>query len=126
MDITNAAPNNIFDTIKLEYDFTGNVTFVKTLYKSFDTVGGYGVDLIGELTNNNSTLNLKPYDLSSIYVEDSIFITQGSGTLTGFTQTITQFEKPPVPGPLPLLGAGAAFGFSRRLRRRTLQARFLR
>lgn len=30
---------------------------------------------------------------------------------------------PPVPGPLPLLGAGAAFGWSRRLRKRCLQAR---
>ena len=35
-----------------------------------------------------------------------------------WTQTITQTPLAPVPGPLPLLGAGAAFGFSRKLRRR--------
>lgn len=29
-----------------------------------------------------------------------------------------QVTTNPVPGPLPVLGAGAAFGFSRRLRRR--------
>lgn len=35
--------------------------------------------------------------------------------------TISNFSAPgsaPVPGPLPLLGVGAAFGYSRRLRRR--------
>jgi len=41
--------------------------------------------------------------------------------------TISNFSAPdsapaPVPGPLPLFGAGAAFGFSRRLRRRTTLA----
>ena len=35
-----------------------------------------------------------------------------------WTQVITQTAIPPVPGPLPILGAGAAFGFSRKLRRR--------
>lgn len=34
------------------------------------------------------------------------------------TLTITNFNAPPVPGPLPVLGAAAAFGWSRRLRRR--------
>jgi hypothetical protein len=37
--------------------------------------------------------------------------------LDSFKNTYTQ----PVPGPLPLLGAGTAFGFSRRLRRRVRQ-----
>ncbi len=45
-----------------------------------------------------------------------------------FNDTITQMnpQAPPtdsVPGPLPVLGAGAAFGFSRRLRRRLRQAK---
>lgn len=35
-----------------------------------------------------------------------------------WTQVITQTAIPAVPGPLPILGAGAAFGFSRKLRRR--------
>lgn len=39
-------------------------------------------------------------------------ITNGQ-SLTGITDTVTQ-----TPGPLPLLGAGAAFGFSRKLRNR--------
>jgi hypothetical protein len=50
-------------------------------------------------------------------------LTTSSGTLgtwtlasTGDTISVKVFN--PVPGPLPLLGAGAAFGFSRRLRQR--------
>ena len=47
----------------------------------------------------------------------------GSWTLDGTGDTIQAFLGPPsppsaVPGPLPLLGAGAAFGWSRRLRKR--------
>ena len=39
----------------------------------------------------------------------------GTWTLTGSGDTISVNV---VPGPLPVLGAGAAFGFSRKLRRR--------
>ncbi len=45
----------------------------------------------------------------------------GTWTLNGTSETIQVFLGPPdaaVPGPLPLLGAGAAFGWSRRLRKR--------
>jgi hypothetical protein len=50
----------------------------------------------------------------------------GTWTLssTGDTiQVIVGNPPAPVPGPLPLLGAGAAFGFSRRLRRRVSLSR---
>jgi hypothetical protein len=46
----------------------------------------------------------------------------GTWSLTGTSETIQVFIGNPasaaVPGPLPLLGAGAAFGWSRRLRKR--------
>lgn len=38
--------------------------------------------------------------------------------LTGWTLNLQGSDPTPVPGPLPLLGAGAAFGWSRRLRKR--------
>ena len=41
-----------------------------------------------------------------------------AGKVTSFDQTVTQSVFSEVPGPLPLLGAGAAFGFSRRIRSR--------
>ena len=48
------------------------------------------------------------------------------GSINSFQNSYRQQELTPkedVPGPLPLLGAGAAFGFSRRLRSRVLAAR---
>jgi hypothetical protein len=53
----------------------------------------------------------------------SLGLTTSSGTLGTWTlantgDTISVKVSNPVPGPLPVLGAGAAFGFSRRLRRR--------
>lgn len=44
------------------------------------------------------------------------------GGPTGFQAQFNGSYTPAVPGPLPLLGAGAAFGFSRRLRRRLRQS----
>jgi len=38
--------------------------------------------------------------------------------LTSFTNTFQQETIPPVPGPLPIMGAGLALGFSRKLRGR--------
>lgn len=43
------------------------------------------------------------------------FSTPSPGALTSFTNTFRQRQ---VPGPLPLMGAGMAFGFSRKLRSR--------
>ena len=63
--------------------------------------------------------------LKKISVVDTYKVTTGS--VNSFQNSYTQIESfaPPdeVPGPLPLLGAGAAFGFSRRLRNRVLAAR---
>ena len=44
--------------------------------------------------------------------------TIGTWTVNGTGDTIKVNVGNPVPGPLPLLGAATAFGFSRRLRRR--------
>ncbi|MDM7954171.1 MAG: hypothetical protein QUV07_13285 [Cyanobium sp. CZS 25K] len=58
-------------------------------------------------------------------VTEAIFtstITVTGGVAQTFTNDLTQrIIGDPVPGPLPILGAGAAFGFSRKLRRRIKQ-----
>jgi hypothetical protein len=61
--------------------------------------------------------------LKTISVRDEYLVTMGS--INSFQNSFTQLPggNPQVPGPLPLLGAGAAFGFSRRLRTRVLAAR---
>lgn len=64
-------------------------------------------------------------DLKAITVKNEYIVTMGS--INSFQNSFTQIEvnqpPPTVPGPLPLLGAGAAFGFSRRLRTRVLAGR---
>jgi hypothetical protein len=63
-------------------------------------------------------------DLKMISVKNEYLVTTGS--VNSFQNSFTQILREPkeqVPGPLPLLGAGAAFGFSRRLRTRVLAAR---
>jgi hypothetical protein len=62
--------------------------------------------------------------LKTISVRDEYFVTMGS--INSFQNSFTQVDggdPEEVPSPLPLLGAGAAFGFSRRLRTRVLAAR---
>ncbi|MFN7900578.1 MAG: hypothetical protein ACK5N0_13110 [Synechococcaceae cyanobacterium] len=46
-----------------------------------------------------------------------------AGTVASNTRILyNEFTQAPVPGPLPLVGAGVAFGFSRKIRRRALKA----
>jgi MYXO-CTERM domain-containing protein len=71
--------------------------------------GGFGA-------NGNKTYSPK---IASDTFTSTLTVT--SGVIQSVTSTVNVVPAPPsskVPGPLPLLGAGAAFGFSRRLRQR--------
>jgi hypothetical protein len=78
------------------------------------------------LTSNNAS---PPIPADSMFMTNtqsinvtSSFYTNGSTTFNSISQKFTQrMDSQGVPGPLPLLGAGAAFGFSRRLRNRIKQ-----
>jgi hypothetical protein len=60
-----------------------------------------------------------------ITVKDTYMVSMGSinSIQNSFSQKPVFGDPEAVPGPLPLLGAGAAFGFSRRLRTRVLATR---
>lgn len=74
------------------------------------------------LTSTNGA-NVGPASLfgTTISVKNTFFTTGTNATLDAIVNNYTQTDN--VPGPLPLLGAGAAFGFSRRLRSRIKRAR---
>lgn len=101
-------------------------------FKKFQTSSTtFGTDITKTLSDGTNTLtstngSTSPeftYNpISALPISFSSTITVNSGVLTGFTDTITQAEVPPVPGPLPLLGAAAAFKVSRQLRKRAKQA----
>jgi hypothetical protein len=48
----------------------------------------------------------------------STTLTPSAGVIDQFTSRYIQSDPTAVPGPLPILGIGAAFGFSRKLRKR--------
>jgi hypothetical protein len=62
----------------------------------------------------------KQPQVTAIVFKDVVAHSASGGNFTGFTDYIqlTKYETPPTPGPLPILGAAAAFSFSRQLRRR--------
>lgn len=117
VDIANTAPNNIFDSISLSHTGSGAFSISKIVYDKDSLLGG--LQLGNSLTANHSTLNLLLYDLRSIFAIGQYSILTGQGMITDISQTITEFHTQPVPGPLPLMGAEALFGFSRRLRQRS-------
>jgi hypothetical protein len=58
-----------------------------------------------------------PISGTFINVTDSWDLDPNTGTIMAISNTYTQLQQE-VPGPLPILGIGAAFGFSRKLRKR--------
>jgi len=126
------APGYVFNTVGLDSDkqelsnqVGGTTTVVKTMLPDY-------INTPLESNNgDNAGSAFFQSDYTSIAVTDEYSVTAGtSGTIVldrfvnSYTQRFT-FIPPDteVPGPLPLLGAGAAFGFSRRLRNRVLAAR---
>lgn len=103
-----------FNTVELSVDaVAGTPTVTKSIYGD----AGF-TQLLQQITvsgNATSGYFALPSDYTTLYVRDSYVLKDGD-ILDNFQNNFTQ-----VPGPLPLLGAGTAFGFSRRLRRRVRQ-----
>jgi hypothetical protein len=126
------APNNINNTSGVyQYSVTSSVGAFTDYRLDFDTqLGSTSAvtkeifsdssfsNLIGTVNENELTI-LKPLtnqSLTTIWVRDT-YSAQSGDVLDTVTNTFQ------TPGPLPILGAGAAFGFSRKLRGRIKAAR---
>ena len=102
-----------FIAVQLDSDFDlnpGSVT--KTLWADKD----FSIPILTAsplVSTDGSNTGLVPIlnPTANIYVKDSYTVGAG-GQLDNYTNTFQ------TPGPLPILGAGAAFGFSRKLRSR--------
>jgi hypothetical protein len=70
--------------------------------------------VLGQIFSSSATFNGKSLASEGFTATGLV----GTWTIVGTSESINVFIGPPVPGPLPLLGAGAAFGWSRRLRKR--------
>ena len=104
-------PGWVFDTVQLDSTVAVNPTSpgVTSVIKEIRS---------GPLLNSINGAQVGPIPLAgvtSLSVRDTWSVAQGD-VLTNVKDTFTQASE--VPGPLPLLGAAAAFGWSRKLRSR--------
>jgi hypothetical protein len=114
--VTRVAPPNIFKS------YSGNITGDNgtswALSIAATNAPGSPSSTAGYPTLGQSattpTVNYNPNTISSTFTNTLIANQNGLG-VTQFSNRLNQA----VPGPLPLLGAGAALGFSRKLRART-------
>jgi len=113
-------------------DAVGSLNYTLTIIGSSSTFKSVGVDS-AHTGSGNSVKKTIPPSVSITTTDGSVAISPLSGTfvdvtdayrvtntggLNSFSNGFTQTSNLPVPGPLPLIGLGAAFGFSRRLRNR--------
>lgn len=108
-----------FSTSALASSF-GSGAFTKTLQALIPAAGT--ATGVATSANNQTTTpvgNLSPAVTSYDFLTS---ITVNEIEIKTYQDRVDQARIPGVPGPLPLLGAGAAFGFSRKLRRRVQAA----
>jgi hypothetical protein len=90
---------------------------------TFNLTGAAGTAAATYVPVNTAVGQTKTYS-NTTTVSDAFTAGVGvtQGTITQFTQSFNFADTPPpttsVPGPLPLVGAGIAFGYSRKLRKR--------
>jgi hypothetical protein len=115
---SNSGQPFIAGLIDSDFDF-GTGTVRKQVWAvdgSGNIVGGTIFDATSTNGSPSGLIGFSDTTQTTIYVTDSYNVDAGS-QLDNFTNTFQ------TPGPLPILGAGAAFGFSRKLRGRIKAAR---
>ena len=117
------APSNLFTFLDYGLVITGPpVGQVPPMFKVKTTSTDLPMIMADEL--HPVVVDVFDPDLKTTRIRNDYMVTEGSINSLQNSFTQTEGKQPPeVPGPLPLLGAGAAFGFSRRLRTRVLAAR---
>ena len=107
------------------YSVTGIPTTLAGVSQYFGIDPGYtpGTSITSTATFNAKTLSEIGFTTTGLLGTWTLQPKDGSDPYTAFDTIQVVIGAPPspstaVPGPLPLLGAGAAFGWSRRLRKR--------
>ncbi len=103
-----------------QVSFDWNFSAPQAYYDGFGYLLNGNFNFLTDSSGSGSTqFNVLAGD---IFGFGAITVYHFSGPVGPGNATISNFSAPvpgaPVPGPLPLLGVGAAFGYSRRLRRR--------
>jgi len=113
---TISGPTSFNGTVDAQASNVSGITTAVVGFGAFfgiDSNYNYGTPIVSSATFNGQTLASLGFTTSGLI---------GTWSITGTSETIqVHLGNPPaaaVPGPLPLLGIGAAFGWSRRLRKR--------
>lgn len=99
--------SSTFKDVEVDSDHTGSGNSVRKVI----------VSPAVDITTTDGSIAISPLSGTFVDVTDTYRVTN-TGGLNSFSNGFTQTSNLPVPGPLPLIGLGAAFGFSRRLRNR--------
>lgn len=113
---------------EITFGYTGNGVAANYTFVSYDTSlesSKYYAFVFSDPANTSfASINgsSQSFALGTPFTPGSSFFTLNNGTSWAGTSA-PYFYLTDVPGPLPLLGAGTAFAYSRRLRRRVKHAR---
>jgi hypothetical protein len=116
-DIEIILGQNVFKSVQLTAD--GTTDSVYTAVKDISWSGGV-TQLITTQSGAEPVFDFPTLNVKKLTILDSWTATEGEVQIVknNFVQVPGQALPDPVPGPLPILGAAAAFGFSRKLRAR--------
>jgi hypothetical protein len=107
----------VFEGVRLESNVVTETDPATRITKLIAPPGAELISLDGQASGSRDYIF--EMDYKKITITDSVSAPTGS-LVTSLTNAWTQKNTTSVPGPLPILGAGAAFGMSRRIRRRIL------
>ncbi len=116
-DIEIILGQNVFKSVQLTAD--GTTDSVYSAVKDISWSGGVA-QLVTTQTGAEPVFTFPTLNVKKLAIFDSWKATSGEVQIVknNFVQVPGQALPDPVPGPLPILGAAAAFGFSRKLRAR--------
>lgn len=110
--------NRSISTFSTDFTLTSGTGNIKTLTATNPPAG------TATATRTNGIAPAPPVVIpggaSQVDFISTLFVSN-SNLATGYSDTVFQIDPTRVPGPLPILGAAAAFGYSRKLRRRIKQ-----
>lgn len=112
IEVEKLLPGTVFDGIDLHVNSVGPTIVIKEYGTGYDPVTGNITGMLGTLQVNgaNSVFAAIGGSPKKLYIKDTMI--PGTGSINSVTNTFRQ-----VPGPLPVLGAGLAFGSIRKLRK---------
>jgi hypothetical protein len=114
--IAHDIPDDLWNPGREGLGFSATPSLLSSALDNSVSFGGFGFDVYDVGTTDFD----EPYQIFTVSKQASSgsFTDFGAGDYAGCPGSCRGAVVNPVPGPLPLLGVGAAFGFSRNLRKR--------